>query len=332
MILHPGILSLIIGSGIVVVMMTITSMLGLKIISGWDLSSSSAQQLSLERKTYLISTVVNYALFFEVLSVFLFIYTVDDIHNLFVGAMCATGSLNANPVGWKVLYTKIAIFFLSATWIVLNYIDQKAEDYPLVELKYTLLLFLTPLLILDSYLLIKYFLGLNPDIITSCCGALFGEGEESIASTVASFPVKPMMIIFYTTVGIFMLGACLTLKFNSSILKYLFSVLSFAFFAVSIASIISFVSLYYYEIPTHHCPFDIIQKDYNFVGYPIYTTLFGGVFFGMIAGMLEPFKKIASLNDIIKRSQKKWVVLSMVFILIFIIFCSWPTLFSNFTM
>jgi len=230
MILHPGILSLIMGSGIVVVMMILTSILGLKIISRWDISSSSAQQLSLERKTYLVSTVVNYVLFFEVLSVFLFIYTVDDIHNLFVGAMCATGSLNANPVGWKVLFSKIIIFFLSATWIVLNYINQQAEDYPLVKLKYTLLLSLTPLLILDSYFLIKYFLGLNPDIITSCCGALFGEGKESIASTVASFPVKPMMIIFYTTFGLFMSGAFLTLKFNSSILKYVFSVLSCALF------------------------------------------------------------------------------------------------------
>ena len=107
MILHPGVLSLIAGSLIVVAMLFHASMLGLKILDAWDINSSSALQLSLERKTYLISTIMNYALGFEIISAFLFIYTVDDIHRQFVGAMCATGSLNANPVGWDVLIVKI---------------------------------------------------------------------------------------------------------------------------------------------------------------------------------------------------------------------------------
>jgi hypothetical protein len=110
------------------------------------------------------------------------------------------------------------------------------------------------------------------------------------------------------------------------------TILSFVLFVVSIASIISFISLYFYELPTHHCPFDLIQKDYRFIGYPIYITLFGGVFFGMIAGILEPFKKISSLKMTIKNSQRKWTVLSILLIVIFTIICSWPILFSDFTL
>ncbi len=151
MILHPGILSLIVGSIFVIMMIVYSSFVGLKIIGRWDINSSSEQQLSFERKTYLISTIMNYVLGFEVLSTFLFIYTVDDIHRIFTGAMCATGSLNANPVGWYVLYTKILIFFIASIWIAFNYIDQKAEDYPLTRLKYKILLFITPLIILDAF-------------------------------------------------------------------------------------------------------------------------------------------------------------------------------------
>ncbi|MEK7308990.1 MAG: hypothetical protein AAB089_07955, partial [Nitrospirota bacterium] len=97
------------------------------------------------------------------------------------------------------------------------------------------------------------------------------------------------------------------------------------------ASIISFISPYFYETPTHHCPFDILQRDYYLIGYPIYITLFGGVFFGMITGILEPFKKIASLIIIIEKAQKKWIVLSILLVLAFALISSWTILSSNFS-
>ena len=103
-------------------------------------------------------------------------------------------------------------------------------------------------------------------------------------------------------------------------------------FVVSIASIISFIALYFYEIPTHHCPFDIIQKDYHFIGYPVYISLFTGVLFGLITGIFEPIKKIVSLKSIIEKYQKKWTVLSIILISIFTVICSWPILFSSFTL
>ncbi|MBI4654225.1 MAG: hypothetical protein HY752_04440 [Nitrospirae bacterium] len=331
MILHPGVLSLIIGSLIVIVMMVYSSALGLKILKRWNIDSSSSEQLSLERKTYLISTIMNYVLGFMVLSAFLFIYTADDIHRLFIGAMCATGSLNANPVGWYVLYTKIIVFFLSSIWIAFNYIDQKAEDYPLVKTKYTILLFITPFIILDAYLQMRYFIGLKPKVITSCCGSLFSEAGKGIASSLSSLPVKPMMIIFYVTIGIFLLNALLSLRLRNSIPRYALTFLSLVVFVVSVASIISFISPYFYEIPTHHCPFDILQKNYYLIGYPIYITLFSGVFFGMITGILEPFKKLGSLIIIIEKSQKKWIALSILLILIFALISSWPMLSLSFS-
>ena len=39
----------------------------------------------------------------------LLVYTLEDLHGLFVGAMCATGSLNANPVGWTLLAVKLLL-------------------------------------------------------------------------------------------------------------------------------------------------------------------------------------------------------------------------------
>jgi hypothetical protein len=331
-ILHPGILSLLVGSVIVILMLLYSSSTGLIIVRKWDITSSSDEQLSLERKTYLISTIMNYVLGFEILSAFVFIYTADDIHTNFVGAMCATGSLNANPIGWWVLHTKILVLFLSAIWIALNVVDQRAEDYPLVKLKYQLLLFMLPLVAIETYFQFRYFLGLKPNVITSCCGALFSESGGGLASGLSSLPILPTMISFYGTIGLYVLLSLLFLLFRRHSVLYLSSLLAVVVLGVSLASIVSFISLYFYEIPTHHCPFDILQDHYHHVGYPLYGALFGGTFFGLVGGIAEPLRKIESVRGIIDRLQVTWVTLSLILIIVFVLISTWPIVFSSFTL
>ncbi len=330
--LHPGALALILGTAGVMVMMFYASLLGIKLLIKWDLHSSSREQLILERKTYLISTIMNYVMGFEILSALLFVYTVDDIHVIFIGAMCATGSLNANPVGWYVLYAKIAAFFLGAIWIAVNLIDQRAEDYPLVRMKYAMLLAVSPFIALDAYLVWSYFVGLKPNVITSCCGALFNAEGGLVAGSLSSLPHKPMMILFYLSVGLFLANGIAAVRCRRSFFRYSMGCFSMLLFVVAITSIIAFISSYFYEIPTHHCPFDILQSGYHFIGYPLYFTLFGGVLSGILVGIFEPLKKIESLTEIIGMAQRRWAVLSMALIALFTVICSWPIVFSTFTM
>ncbi|MGB3210814.1 MAG: hypothetical protein WBB19_08950 [Desulforhopalus sp.] len=311
MILHPGILALIIGSAVTLLMLCYAAITGGIIFASWDYQSSSAYQLALERKTYLVSTLVNYALGFQIVAFVLFIYTMDDIHRLFVGAMCATGSLNANPVGWYALFSKIVVFFLSGFWIALNFIDQRAEQYPFVRLKYLLLFVVVPFVLLDAILQLAYFLGLEPDIITSCCGSLFGSGGESAASTIAALPVFPAMAAFYSFSVVYLTVLGLNLVFTSGMFRYLLLVFSSGFFVLSIVSIVSFVSIYIYELPTHHCPFDILQGGYHFVGYPLYLTLFFGIYLGMLPGLFQPLKKKLSQQGAINDVEKKWIQWSL---------------------
>ncbi len=114
----------------VAALMVTGSVVGLRILRTWDPSSSSENQLALERRTYLVSALVGVALWIEIGSALLFVHTVEDLHELFVGAMCATGSLNANPIGWWVLATKAAMVLLFPVWLALNGLDQRAGDYP----------------------------------------------------------------------------------------------------------------------------------------------------------------------------------------------------------
>jgi hypothetical protein len=141
-----------------------------------------------------------------------------------------------------------------------------------------------------------------------------------------------MMGIFYCTIVIFTAAAFLCIKRPAVVLRYVVSILSIILFVTAIAAMISFISLYIYELPSHHCPFDIFQMNYHFIGYPIYITLFCGVFFGLLPGFFQPLKKISSLRELITRSEKKWLLLSILFIVLFTAISSWPIVFGNFTL
>lgn len=329
MILHPGILALLLGSTLTLLMLIYASVHGTIIISRWDYDSSSAYQLLLERRTYLISTLVNSGLVFQIGSVVIFAYTMDDIHRLFVGAMCATGSLNANPIGWFALLMKMAIFFLAGFWITLNNIDRRAEHYPLIQIKYWFLLALLPLMVLDLFLQLSYFLGLDPDIITSCCGSLFSATGNATTSTLASLPVATSMLLFYGSGIMLLVVLFLTYKTRAGFMRYLLSFNSLLFFIISILSVIAFISIYIYELPTHHCPFDILQKEYDYIGYPLYITLFLGSFFGMTPGLLQPFKKRPGLDHIIQTAEHRWMLYCVGCIVLFVALVSYQIAGSN---
>ena len=166
MILHPAIVALFLVSLLMTGMTLYGSFFGIRIMRRWDLRSGSEEQLDLERRTYLISTLLSYVLAFQVGSLFLFIHTADALHNQFVGAMCAAGSLNAAPYGYPAFLLKIMNVILAGLWLIINYVDNGAYDYPLIVKKYALLLILAPLIAAESVVQTLYFLDLKADIIT----------------------------------------------------------------------------------------------------------------------------------------------------------------------
>lgn len=318
MILHPGILALIVGSTLSVFLLGFAGFSGLIIQYRWDFSSSSEYQLQLERKTYLVSTLTNVALWLQIASLLLFVYTVEEIHPLFTGAMCATGSLNANPIGWWALLFKILSFFLCGFWLVLNNIDQRSAFYPLIKLKYRLLLGLLPILILDYTLQMMYFLHLSPNIITSCCGALFSANTTSAISSITSLAPFPSLLLFIISSIIVLSAIICTLLFNSTLLRYMLMVGGAGYLITSITVIIALVSTYIYELPTHHCPFDILQEQYNFIGYPLFLLLFTGAFYTMLPGLFAPLRNHRLLHSLIATSERKWMYLALLAITLFI--------------
>jgi hypothetical protein len=328
MIFHPAILALLFSSAFICFMVLYAATCGIQILRRWDLRSGSELQLSLERKTYLVSSMLCYAFGFQLISLFLFVYTVDRIYPFFVGAMCAAGSLYANAYGYPVLLFKVMNFLLAGFWLLLNYTDNRASDYPLIRKRYGLLLALAVLIPVESVLQANYFARLAPNIITSCCGSLFSGDAADGSSDITALPAAIMKIVFFVVMA-FTLGSGLvySLKRKGG---YLFSALSALCFIVSILSILSFISPYVYELPTHHCPFCLLQKEYGHIGYPLYLALFGATILGTGVGILMPFVKIASLAQTIPSIQKRIGLAAVVLFSLFLILVAWKMIFTDF--
>ena len=294
MLFNPSILALIMVSGVVVAMITTAALFAIQLLRHWDIQSGSERQLGLERRTYLISTLMSWAFAFELLALLLFVYTAESLSGQFVGAMCATGVLNANAWGWPDLLLKIGLFFGGALWLVLNGLDNRGYDYPLIRQKYVLLLLLTPFVIAEAVLQLRFFLSLSPDIITSCCGSLFSANARGVAAEISA--VTPSVAAWGLTLsGLAVVASGLFYAFRQQAAG-LFALLAVAAFAIALAAVVSLLSPYIYEHPQHHCPFCILKAGHGYIGYLLYLPLFGATALALATAATALWRSVPSLS------------------------------------
>ena len=328
MILHPSVIANLLAAYISSGMVLYALFYGVQILKHWDIQNGHELQLVLERKTYLISTLLSYVFGLQLLSLFLFIFTADSLAPLFVGAMCAVGTLNVDAYGYPTLALKIFNFILAGLWLILNYADNQGYDYPLIKKKYQLLTFVAPLIILEMVLESAYFLGMKADVITSCCGSLFSsERTTGIGSEIASMPALPMMWFFYIAMLCTLTNGIVF--YVKGLGGYFYAVLSLLMFIVSLVSIVSFISLYIYALPTHHCPFCIIMEEYHYIGYLLYMLLFGAVVSGVGVGALIPFRQVESLQFMLGGFIGKLALASIILYAAFAALVTYKIVFSS---
>ena len=153
------------------------------------------------------------------------------------------------------------------------------------------------MVLIEAYLQIRFFLALDTDVITSCCGSLFGTNREALGSELAGLPPALAMALFYGTLGVTLAAGLAARRWPWA--GYAYGLLSALSFAVSLAAIVSFVSLYVYEHPHHHCPFCLLKAEYGYQGYLLYGPLFLGTALGIGSGVVRLFAGVPSLRDLV---------------------------------
>ncbi len=306
MLFQPAIIALLMASGMGVLMLATAAPFAIETLRHWDIRSGSERQLRLERRTYLVSTLLTVMFAVQLLALLLFVFNADRMAVMFVGAMCAVGTLNVNAYGFPALLVQIAVFFLASTWLIINHADNRARDYPLLRAKYAFLLAILPVAAASFALQLKYFLGLRADVITSCCGSLFSGEGNTLASETSGLPPQPAMAAFFASTALAAgTGYLRALRSGGRWLGYAVAGAAAVAFVVGIAGILSFLSLYIYEHPHHHCPFCALKAEYDYRGYWLYVPLFAATAAGLGAGALQPYARIASLRTVLPRLTRQ---------------------------
>jgi len=321
MIFQTPILALLLVSALASVVALWSGWFALRVVRRWNLASGSREQLQLERTTELVSTLFRFVMLAELAALVLFVFNADRMAALFVGAMCAVGTLSVNDWGFPALYLKIAVFFAASVWLMLDRADRLGRDYPLTRLKYGAILAIAPLVVVSAGVQLTYFLNLETDVITSCCSKVFTAANDSIAAEMTG--MAPGLALWLLA------GAGLAVALTGGFSLWrgqghgAFALAGGGFFLVALVAIVSVISLYIYDHPNHHCPFCILKPEYGYVGYALYLPLFTATALALGAGTVRPFAQIESLATALPVMLRKQVVLALIGFLAFGLVVAW---------
>jgi hypothetical protein len=242
----------------------------------WAGESDSALQTSLERQNYLMSVIMQVGLWFQALSLLMFLHTVNEhLPPLIKGAMCATGTLGINDWGYPLLGLKSLAILVYAMYLFINYLDNQEPAYPLTPHKYWWLFPALLLAVLDLYVLVQYFANIKPDLIATCCSVDFSAMNRT--------PYSIGQENYYRQVAwwLWVLSACLLFAgWVGKVWKWhlLLACLGAVFSVVYVASAIYVLKYhfvkYIYGLPSHLCLFDIFWAKYYAIGYILFGAYY----------------------------------------------------------
>lgn len=300
----------------------------MKVVLSYKPGDDSSKQIDLEQKTWLAALLIEYAMWLQLFSLLLLIFAADHFSGILKGAMCAAGAFTANDYGFSLLNLRICCCYIFGAWILIHKLDIRSEFASLTRLKFSVLLLILPLLILDSGLLVFYLLRLEPDIITSCCGVVFGQSSTDGMNLFGPTSKKSVLTIFYVFAIIlwwwsFVKGK--TVKVQKGFLRLipLAGILFWvSFIALSLFTITTVFSSYIYAMPSHRCPFDILKSEYNFIGYPIYFSLFMATFMGIANNLCDLLIRYPGMEEVVRIFQIRGRRLVLCFLPIFLLIVS----------
>ena len=280
MLLTPEIITILTLDFIFLFFGFIAFFISINIVKKWNLSSTSQVQYKLEKQSFLVATIIKYIFIIKLPLFLFFIFTADKLSDIITGAMCAAGVVSSVSLSTPMFFFKILNLYIFGFWLILHHYDLKNEHQPYTRYKFLLYIFGFFLLVAEIYLEISFFTSLDVSKLVSCCGTIFSATSTSSISWIFSIDKIYFIYAFYISFAFLVLSYIL----KNAIAIFLSNA---TYIVISIISLIMFFGTYIYQLPTHHCPFCMLQKDYDYIGYVLYISLYAGTFFGISGAIMS---------------------------------------------
>jgi len=288
------------------ILLFVAFLVSIKIVLKWNFESFTPAQFKLEQQAYLVTTITLFVFVMKFFLTLYFTFTIDALSLLVPGAMCSAGVITANDYGVPLLSLKLFILFGLTLWLYVNFYDVRTKNYQWFKEKSALFMLIFLLIIFELILDFLYFSNIDTHLPVSCCSALFGQ-LEGANPLPFGLNIELLLILFYLLFSM----VIVTLLTKQSLLYIVSNVL---FLYVAYFSVVYFFGTYIYELPTHKCPFCMLQKEYYFVGYLLWSSLFLGSFMGINSAIIRMWLK---KETSVKASQRVMILLGF-----FVVLCS----------
>jgi hypothetical protein len=277
------------------------------ILRRWDFESSSARQYELEKRTHLVVLVIFFALAGKLLMLPFFCHLVDRLAALVPGAMCGAGVIHSHGFGMPLLLLKVVVLALTGLWLIVHREDSRAPDYPYLTGNLRLFVLIFALVTVESVVEFLFLRGIPILSPVQCCSMIYGVAGGSSGLPLGLETRSLLLLAGLLFVLILVLAAARFPLMNF--------VANAAFLFVGYHAVVHFFGTYIYQLPTHQCPFCMLQREYFYIGYPVWGTLILGAFFGM-AGF--------PLRRILGREVKFTYICNVLLLTVFVLLCVGP--------
>lgn len=248
---------------------------GFPLWKNWNIKSDAEAQYSLEKKVYLIITVLFLAFSLRILMFPLWFFTLHTMIPSVPGAMCLVGVHNINPsVSYVASALKLITPVFYAYWLILNMLDRKIETQPFMKQKLWLLTPLGILILIESILDTSFFFSVAPRQV-SCCTSLFDIPRGDILQVVTESPWL-WVVVFYGLSIVFSAEAAYFFTaqkksihrengwwFGEKTIMFIQTFFIILIFITFILSLHTKISPLFLGLPFHHCIFCLCQEVWD---------------------------------------------------------------------
>ncbi len=283
---------------VIIVLMAVSQFHVIHILRKWNFAATTNLQYLLEKKNYLVNTILSFAMACKIVLFIFFALALNELASIVPGAMCSAGVVGSNRYGNFLLLLKILLIFGFGLWLIINRFDLKALNFPFLRRKYALFSLLFALILVEFGLEILFFVNIPLKVPVFCCSIVFQAPKLPFGYTQA------MLALFFYVI----FAAIVALNFMKQAMASF--ALNLLFLFIAYYAITYFFGLYIYEQPNHKCPYCMLSYEYYYIGYVVWGSLFLGIFFGIVPFLVELITKQPYLH--LLKFSTLWLALNAV--------------------
>jgi hypothetical protein len=192
--------------------------------------------------------------------------------------MCGTGVLQATRgLGGSALFCRFLTLGIVYLWLVLEKLNSRQPDRPLVVGSARVLLLAVPFHVLAVSTTLQAVWQMDAHQPVDCCAVVYDQFQSlDMARQTAGIPNNLWLLAFWTLSILLLLSGLLALRagtagrLRTSGLTALFALL---WTPTAVLVLTREFAAYYYQVLYHHCPWCLFLAEHKFVGIPLFFSL-----------------------------------------------------------